>query len=85
MSDAAPNNKRIVKNTIFLYLRTIIIMLVSLYTTRAVLDALGVEDYGIYNLLGDIVVLFTFINNAMITSTQRYLNFELGKNDYLSA
>ena len=85
MSDAASNNKRIVKNTIFLYLRTIIIMLVSLYTTRAVLDALGVEDYGIYNLLGDIVVLFTFINNAMITSTQRYLNFELGKNDYLSA
>lgn len=56
-------------------------MLVSLYTSRVVLDALGVEDYGIYNVVGGIVVLFTFINNAMVTSTQRYLNYELGRDD----
>lgn len=56
-------------------------MLVSLYTSRVVLAALGVKDYGIYNVVGGIVVLFTFINNAMITSTQRYLNYELGRND----
>ena len=57
-------------------------MLVSLYTSRVVLDALGVEDYGIYNVVGGIVVLFTFINNAMVSSTQRYLNYEIGRNDF---
>ena len=75
------NNKRIAKNTIFLYIRMLVLMLVSLYASRVVLATLGVEDYGIYNVVGGIVVLFTFINNAMVTSTQRYLNFELGKND----
>jgi len=79
------NNKRIAKNTIFLYIRMLVLMLVSLYTSRVVLAALGVEDYGIYNVVGGIVVLFTFINNAMITSTQRYLNYELGRNDLQQA
>lgn len=79
------NNKRIAKNTIFLYIRMLILMLVSLYTSRVVLAALGVEDYGIYNVVGGIVVLFTFINNAMITSTQRYLNYELGRNNLQQA
>ena len=79
------NNKRIAKNTIFLYIRMLVLMLVSLYTSRVVLAALGVEDYGIYNVVGGIVVLFTFINNAMVTSTQRYLNYELGRNDFLLA
>ena len=79
------NNKRIAKNTIFLYIRMLVLMVVSLYTSRVVLAALGVEDYGIYNVVGGIVVLFTFINNAMITSTQRYLNYELGRNDLLQA
>ena len=79
------NSKRIAKNTIFLYIRMLILMLVSLYTSRVVLAALGVEDYGIYNVVGGIVVLFTFINNAMITSTLRFLNYELGKNDQLQA
>lgn len=75
------NNKRIAKNTIFLYIRMLVLMLVSLYTSRVVLATLGVEDYGIYNVVGGIVVLFTFLNNAMVTSTQRYLNYELGRND----
>ena len=79
------SNKRIAKNTIFMYIRMLVLILVSLYTSRVVLDALGVEDYGIYNVVGGIVVLFTFINNAMITSTQRHLNFELGKSDLTQA
>lgn len=79
------NSERIAKNTIFLYIRMLVLMLVSLYTSRVVLAALGVEDYGVYNVVGGIVVLFTFLNNAMVTSTQRYLNYELGRNDLVQA
>lgn len=79
------DHKRIAKNTIFLYIRMLLLMLVSLYTSRVVLAVLGVEDYGIYNVVGGIVVLFTFINNSMVTSTQRYLNYELGRDDSLQA
>ncbi len=56
-------------------------MIVSLYTSRVLLNALGVDDFGIYNVVGGIVVMFTFINSAMSSSTQRYLTFELGRND----
>lgn len=81
MPDNSQNNKRIAKNTLMLYVRMILIMLVSLYTSRVILKALGVEDFGLYNVVGGVVVLFTFINNAMVTSTQRFLNFEIGRND----
>ena len=81
MNDNSRNNKRIAKNTLMLYIRMILIMLVSLYTSRVILKALGVEDFGIYNIVGGIVVLFSFINNAMVSSTQRYLNYELGRKD----
>ena len=74
-------HKRIAKNTILLYIRMLLLMLVSLYTSRVVLAVLGIEDYGIYNVVGGIVVLFTFINNSMVTSTQRFLNYELGRDD----
>ena len=60
-------------------------MLISLYTSRVVLDALGVEDYGIYNVVGSVVVLFSFLNSALLQATQRFLNFELGKKDLNSA
>lgn len=73
--------KRIAKNTLMLYFRQILIMIVSLYTVRVVLNTLGAEDYGIYNVVAGVVVLFSFVNNAMATSTQRFLNFNLGKND----
>lgn len=56
-------------------------MLVSLYTVRVVLNTLGAEDYGIFNVVAGVVVLFSFVNNAMATSVQRFLNFYLGKND----
>ena len=75
------STSRIAKNTIALYFRQILIMLVSLYTVRVVLATLGAEDYGIYNVVAGVVVLFSFVNNAMATSVQRFLNFYLGKND----
>ena len=81
MSNNTVNNKRIAKNALYLYCRTFVIMLISLYTSRAVLDALGETDFGIYNLVGGIVVLFAFMNSAMSAATQRYLNYELGRND----
>ncbi len=54
------DNKRLAKNTLFLYFRTAVVMLISLYVSRVVLDILGIEDYGIYNVVGSIVVLFSF-------------------------
>lgn len=75
------NNKRIAANTAMLYVRMFLIMGVTLYTSRVVLRVLGVEDFGLYNVIGGVVILFSFINNAMVTATQRFLNYELGKND----
>lgn len=79
MPDNSENNKRIAKNTMFLYMRMGISMLVGLYTSRIVLDALGVDNYGIYNVVGSFIVAFTFISGPLGTATQRFLNFELGK------
>lgn len=79
MPSTSENNKRIAKNTVFLYIRTVFAMLVALYTSRVVLTVLGVTDFGIYNVVGGIVVLFTFLSNAMTAGTQRFLSFELGR------
>ena len=75
----ASNNKRIAKNTLLLYARMFFIMCIQLYTSRVVLQALGVEDYGIYNVVGGIVTMFTFLNSALNSSTQRYITYYLGK------
>lgn len=72
------NNKRVAKNTLFLYFRMILIMLVTLYTSRVILAQLGIKDYGIYNVVGGVVTMFAFLNNCMATSTQRFMTFELG-------
>lgn len=80
MSDK--NNARIAKNTLFLYFRMIFIMLVSLYTSRIVLAALGIEAFGVYNVVGGVVASLSFLNSSLATSTQRFLNYEMGlKND----
>ena len=81
MNSSSQDNKRIAKNTLLLYFRMILIMAVTLYTSRVVLDALGVEDFGIYNIVGGVVVLFSFLNSAMASATQRFLNYELGRGD----
>ena len=75
------NTIRIAKNTIFLYFRQILIMLVSLYTVRVVLNVLGAEDYGIYNVVAGVVTMFSFLSGAMATASQRYFSFDLGKGD----
>lgn len=77
----ASNNRRIAKNTIFLYIRMALSTLVSLYTSRVVLRTLGVEDYGVYTLVGGIVVMFQFLNSSLSGATSRFLTFELGKSD----
>lgn len=79
MSDNSQNNKRIAKNTMFLYIRMLFIMGVSLFTSRVILQTLGVEDYGIYSVVGGIITMFAFINGSMVSATQRFLTFEIGK------
>ena len=73
------NSSRIAKNTIFLYIRLIITLLVSLYTARVILNALGFADYGLYNVVGGIVVMFSFINSGMVQASQRFMAYEIGK------
>lgn len=75
------NNKRVAKNTLFLYFRMILIMLVSLYTSRVVLAQLGISDFGIYNVTAGVVTMLSFLNSCMASSTQRYMTFELGRGD----
>lgn len=79
---AQSNNKIIAKNTLFLYFRMMFTMLVSLYTSRVVLQVLGVDDYGIYQAVGGIVGFLSFINGALSTGTSRFLTFELGTGDF---
>lgn len=81
MANNSSSNKRIAKNTMFLYFRTFLIMLVSLYTSRVVLNALGVEDYGIYNAVGGFVTLFAVISGALSNAISRYITYEIGKGD----
>tara|TARA_R110002020_G_scaffold185352_1_gene382906 strand:+ start:143 stop:1663 length:1521 start_codon:yes stop_codon:yes gene_type:complete len=73
------NSKLIAKNTIFLYFRMMLTMAVSLYTSRVILNVLGIQDYGIYTVVGGIVAMFGFFNSAMSSATQRYLAIEIGK------
>lgn len=79
MSIYTSNNSRIAKNTILLYFRMILTMLVSLYTSRVVLNTLGVSDFGIYNVVGGIVAMLGFLNVSMSVTTQRFITFELGR------
>lgn len=78
MADKASNTKRILKNTIILYARMIVVMVIALYTSRVVLKALGVEDFGLYNVIGGVVSLFAFLRTSLEQTTQRFLNYEMG-------
>lgn len=80
--DSQVNNKRLAKNTIVLYIRTIVLMLVSLYTSRVVLDVLGVDDYGIYNVVGGAIAMFSVVSGSISNAISRFITFELGKGDY---
>lgn len=80
-SQTTDNNKRIAKNTLLLYFRMLLMMFVTLFTSREVLDKLGVTDYGIYNVVGGVVAMLGFLNSSMSNAVQRYLSFEIGKNN----
>ena len=81
MNSHAENTKRIAKNTLMLYVRMLFSMLVSLYTSRVVLNTLGVEDYGIYNVVGGLVSMFAMVSNSLSAAVSRFLTFELGRGD----
>ena len=81
MTDIAQNNKRIAKNTLLLYMRMLFMMAVSLYTSRVILHTLGVEDFGIYNVVGGVVSMFSVISGSLSAAISRFITYELGKGD----
>lgn len=81
MSQTTDNNKRIAKNTIFLYFRMLLTLVVGLYTSRVVLQTLGISDYGLYNVVGGFVTMLAFLNGTMANGTQRFLSYAIGKGD----
>lgn len=78
MTDISANNKRIAKNTLLLYIRTLFVLVISLYTSRVVLDVLGVENYGIYQVVGGLVAMFAVISSALSSAISRFITFEIG-------
>lgn len=81
MPTHSDNNKRIAKNTVFLYFRMLLLMFLGFFTSRVTLDKLGAENYGIYNLVGGVIVLFQFFNSALTSACQRYLTYAIGEGD----
>jgi O-antigen/teichoic acid export membrane protein len=77
--EANGGKKRLVKNTIFLYLRMAALLLINLFTTKVILNALGASDYGLYNVVGGFVLMLTFLNGAMSNASQRFITYELGR------
>ena len=75
------SNKRIAKNTLLLYLRMFYNLIISLFTARVILHALGFTDYGLYNVVGSVTTMFTFLRSAMGNATNRYIAFGVGKGD----
>ena len=81
MINTEDKNKRIAKNTLFLYFRMLLTMIISLFTSRVILKNLGVEDYGIYNVVGGVITMLNFITNSLSGAESRFITFELGKGD----
>ena len=82
MNPDTSSNKRLAKNTVVLYMRTIVLMLVALYTSRVILDVLGVDDYGIYDVVGGAIAMFGVVSGSIANAISRYITFELGKGDH---
>ena len=81
MSETPTNTKRIAKNTMLLYIRMLFMMLITLYTSRVVLNALGVEDYGLYDVVGGVVAMFSAISGTVNAAISRFITFEIGTGD----
>lgn len=75
------NNKRIAKNTMILYVRMFVMMFISFFTTRIVLNALGIEDYGVYNVVGGLVAMFSMLSSSLTSASSRFITFALGEGD----
>lgn len=80
-NDLSSNKKRIIRNTLLLYVRMFLLMLITLYTSRVVLGILGVEDFGIYNVVGGVVAMFSVISGSLSAAISRFITYELGKGD----
>ena len=72
------SNKKIAKNTLFLYFRMLFTIVISLYTSRVILKVLGIDDFGIYQVVGGVVGILSFLNGALSSGSSRFLTFELG-------
>lgn len=79
---AESNSQRVAKNTIYMFFRMVMVLIVTLYTSRVIIHTLGVDDFGIYNVVGSVVVLFGFLQTALTSATYRYIAFDLGKQDF---
>ena len=75
------NGRRIARNAVLLYFRMFLLMLIGLFTSRVVLRELGVDDYGIWNAVGGVVAMFTFVTTSISSAISRYLAYELGRSD----
>lgn len=84
MAEISENNKRIAKNTIYMYMRMLVMLFISLFTSRVIFNALGVDNYGIYNVVGSVIVFFSFLNNGLSLATKRYITAELANGDNIS-
>ena len=82
MEQNAHNTRKIAKNTLILYVRMLVLMLVGLYTSRVVLSALGENDFGIYDVVGGVVAMFTIISGSLNSAISRFITFEMGKGDH---
>ena len=78
---ATNQGRKIVKNTIILYIRTLLVMAITLFTSRVVLNALGVDDYGIYNVVGGLVAMFAVLSSSLSNAISRFITYELGHGD----
>ena len=81
MTRIAENNRRIAKNTVFLYFRSLFLLLINLYTSRITLQVLGVDDYGIYQVVGGVVAMFSMLSSTLASASQRFITYSLGRND----
>ena len=81
MATTAENNKRIAKNTLLLYFRMLLMIVINLYTSRVILQVLGVEDFGINNVVGGVITMLGFLTSSLAAASSRYITYDLGKGD----
>lgn len=81
MNNTAENNKRIAKNTLLLYFRMLFMIAINLYTSRVILQTLGIEDFGIYNVVSGVITMLGFLTNSLSGASSRYITYGLGKGD----